>query len=67
MLLITVVSMLAIAGLVLYIITRNWSPALLWLKYLAGLILLNIVIGVVGYMPIRLRANDEKIDSHPHS
>jgi len=34
---------------------------MLWLKYLLTIILLATVIIGVGYMPIRLKANDEKI------
>lgn len=59
--LITIVSMMAIAGGSIYIETIDWPPVMLWLKYLLRMVFLFAVIGVVGYMPIRLRANDEKI------
>ena len=60
-LLITIVSMMAIAGGAIYIETINWPSVMLWLKYLLRMVFLFTVIGAVGYMPIRLRANDEKI------
>lgn len=34
---------------------------MLWLKYLLAIVLLTTVIVGVGYMPFRLKANDEKI------
>ena len=62
-LLITIVSMMAIAGGAIYIETINWPSVMLWLKYLLRMVFLFTVIGAVGYMPIRLRANDEKYRS----
>lgn len=58
---VTIVTLIVLAGAGFYIASLNWPTVMLWLKYLLTIVLLTTVIGGVGYMPIRLRANDEKI------
>lgn len=58
---ITIVTLIVLAGAGFYIASLNWPTVMLWLKYLLTIVLLTTVIVGVGYMPIRLRANDEKI------
>lgn len=54
--------LIAIAGAAIYIETTGW-PAMLWLKYLLRIVFIASLIGTVGYMPIRLKANDAKISA----
>jgi hypothetical protein len=58
---ITIVTLAVLAGAGFFITTLNWPKMMLWLKYLLLAIFLITVIVGVGYMPIRLKANDETI------
>lgn len=58
---ITIVTLAFIAGGAFYIVSINWPIEMLWLKYLLIAVFLITVIVGVGYTPIRLRANTEKI------
>lgn len=58
---VTVVTLIVLAGAGFYIASLDWPTVMLWLKYLLTFVLLTTVIAGVGYTPICLRANDEKI------
>lgn len=57
----TIVTLAFIAGGAFYIMSIKWPIEMLWLKYLMiAIFLITIIVGV-GFTPIRLNANDEKI------
>lgn len=58
---ITIITLIVLAGAGFYVAALNWPTVMLWLKYLLTIVLLTTVIAGVGYMPIRLKANNEKI------
>lgn len=58
---VTIVTLIVFAGTGFYIASLNWPTVMLWLKYLLVIVLLTTVIAGVGYMPIRLKADNEKI------
>ena len=58
---VTIVTLVVLAGTGFYLESLQWPRSMLWLKYLLTIILLTTVIVGVGYMPIRLKANDEKV------
>ena len=58
---VTIVTLVVLAGTGFYLESLPWPSSMLWLKYLLTIILLTTVIVGVGYMPIRLKANDEKV------
>lgn len=58
---ITIITLIVLAGAGFYVASLNWPTVMLWLKYLLTIVLLTTVIAGVGYMPIRLKANDVKI------
>lgn len=58
---VTIVTLVVLAGTGFYLESLQWPRSMLWLKYLLTIILLTTVIAGVGYMPIRLKANDEKV------
>lgn len=58
---ITIVTVVVLAGTGFYLESLKWPTSMLWLKYLLAIVLLTTVIVGVGYMPMRLKANDEKI------
>lgn len=58
---ITIVTLVVLAGAGFYIASLNWPTVMLWLKYLLTIVFLTTVIAGMGYMPIRLKANGEKI------
>ena len=50
-----------LVGTGFYLESLNCPTSMLWLNYLILLIIIATFIVGVGYMPIRLKANDEKI------
>ena len=58
---VTIVTLVVLAGTGFYLESLQWPRSMLWLKYLLTIILLTTVIAGVGYMPMRLKANDEKV------
>lgn len=58
---VTIVTLIVFAGTGFYIASLNWPTVMLWLKYLLTIVLLTTVIAGVGYMPIRLKVDKEKI------
>lgn len=58
---VTIVTLVVLAGTGFYLESLQWPRSMLWLKYLLTIIFLTTVIVGVGYMPIRLKANDEKV------
>lgn len=58
---VTIVTLAVLIGAGFYLGSLKWPTVMLWLKYLLTIILLATVIVGVGYMPIRLKINDEKI------
>ena len=58
---VTIVTLVVLAGAGFYLESLQWPRSMLWLKYLLTIILLTTVIAGVGYMPMRLKANDEKV------
>lgn len=58
---ITIVTLVFIIGATFYITVLNWPTVMLWLKYLLMAVFFITVIVGMGYTPIRLKANDEKI------
>lgn len=58
---ITIVTLVVIWGFGFYLETKIWPLGILWLKYLLRIIFLATIIIGLGYMPIRLKVNDENI------
>ena len=58
---VTIVTLVVLVGAGFYLESIKWPTSMLWLKYLLVIILLATVIVGVGYMPIQLKANNEKI------
>ena len=58
---ITIVTLVVILGFGFYLETKIWPLGILWLKYLLRIIFLATIIIGLGYMPIRLKVNDENI------
>lgn len=58
---VTIVTLLVLVGAGFYLGSREWPTVMLWLKYLLFAVFLITIIAGVGYMPMRLKADDEKI------
>lgn len=58
---ITVVTLVVLVGSGFYLETKIWPTEMLWLKWLLRIILSATIIIGLGYMLIRLKANNEKI------
>ncbi len=58
---ITIVTLAVLAGAGFFLTALNWPTVMLWLKYLLMVVFFITVIVGVGYMPMRLKANDEII------
>ena len=58
---ITIVTLAFIVGAAFYIVALDWPTVMLWLKYLLMAVFLITVIVGMGYTPIRLEVNDERI------
>lgn len=58
---VTIVTLIVFAGAGFYIASLHWPTMMLWLKYLLTIVLLTTVIAGLGYTPIRLKADNEKI------
>jgi hypothetical protein len=60
-LVITIVIVLILLVTIFYLGLISWPHWMLWLKYLLRIVFITTIIFGIGYMPIRLEANDEKI------
>lgn len=58
---ITIVVSIILVGTGFYIASLNWPTVMLWLKYLLIIVFFIAIIVGVGYMPIRLKADNGKI------
>lgn len=58
---ITAIAVVSFMATGFYLESKIWPAEMLWLKYLLIIILSATVIIGLGYMPIRLKANEEKI------
>lgn len=58
---VTIVCLLILVGVVFHLESFRWPTEVLWLKYLLLLVFLATVLGGLGYMPIRLKADGEKV------
>lgn len=58
---ITLVTLIVLIGTGLYLETKIWPEGMLWLKYLLRTVISGTILIGLGYMPIRLKANNEKI------
>lgn len=59
---ITIITLVVLIGSGFYLESLKWPTIMVWLKYLLTVILLTTIIAGVFYMPIRLKANNEKIE-----
>lgn len=58
---ITVVTLIILIGTGFYLETKIWPTGMLWLKYLLITVISGTILIGLGYMPIRLKADNEKI------
>lgn len=58
---ITIVTLIVLMGAGFHLESLKWPAMMLWLKYLLIIVFLATVVIGVGYMPIRLEADDETI------
>lgn len=58
---VTIVFLLVLVGVGFHLESLGWPTEVLWLKYLLFLVFLVSFLVVLGYMPIRLKADGEKI------
>lgn len=61
MLAVTIVTLVVLVGASVMLISRNFPVSMLWLKYLLLVVFAATVIIGAGFMPIRLKADDEKV------
>lgn len=58
---ITVVTLIILIGTGFYLEAKIWPTGMLWLKYLLITVISGTILIGLGYMPIRLKADNEKI------
>lgn len=58
---ITMVTLIVLIGTGFYLETKIWPEGILWLKYLLITVISGTILIGLGYMPIRLKADNEKI------
>lgn len=58
---ITMVTLIVLIGTGFYLEAKIWPEGMLWLKYLLITVISGTILIGLGYMPIRLKADNEKI------
>lgn len=58
---VTIVTLVVLMGSGFYLESLKWPLVMLWLKYLLIIVFLATIVIGVGYMPMQLKADDEKI------